>query len=73
MAKVLGTSGRYVSQEAIKLRRRIVTQVFIVVAGLGIMEGIFLSPYVPSGNSPRCPVAFWKSPACRTLFTSSTT
>ena len=47
MAKVLGTSGRYVSQEAIKLQRRIVTQVFIVVAGLGMMEGIFLSAYVP--------------------------
>ena len=47
MAKVLGTSGRFVSQEAIKLRRRIVTQVFLVVAGLGMMEGIFLSAYVP--------------------------
>jgi hypothetical protein len=49
MAKILGESGRYVSDEAIRQRRRILVTVCLVIALLGLIEGIILSSYIPLG------------------------
>lgn len=45
MAQVLGQSGRYVSQQAGELRRRILIRIIAVIALLGVVEGLFLSRY----------------------------
>jgi hypothetical protein len=52
MAKVLGESGRYVSQEAVNQSRRIILIVVIAVCVLGMIEGFVLSSYIPSGALP---------------------
>ena len=52
MAKVLGESGRYVSQEAANQSRRIILLVVIVVSVLGMIEGFVLSSFIPSGALP---------------------
>jgi hypothetical protein len=49
MAKILGESGRYVSDEAVRQRRRILVTVCVVIALLGLIEGIILSSYIPLG------------------------
>jgi hypothetical protein len=49
MAKILGESGRYVSDEAVRQRRRILVTVLVVIAVLGVIEGIILSSYIPLG------------------------
>ena len=47
MAKALGESGRYVSQEALKKSRRIMLIVLLVTAAIAIIEGMLLESYVP--------------------------
>lgn len=49
MAKILGESGRYVSDEAVRQRRRILVTVCGIIAVLGVIEGIILSSYIPLG------------------------
>jgi len=49
MAKTLGESGRYVSDEAVRQRRRLLVTVCVVIAGLGAIVGIILSSYFPLG------------------------
>src|ERR1035441_8416988 len=49
MAKILGESGRYVSDEAVRQRRRILVTVCVIIAVLGVIEGIILSSYIPLG------------------------
>ncbi|TAK96499.1 MAG: NERD domain-containing protein [Verrucomicrobia bacterium] len=49
MAKVLGESGRYVSQEAVNKRSRTVLVAFVGIAILGVIEGLVLSTFVPLG------------------------
>jgi len=49
MAKILGESGRYVSDEAVRQRRRLLVTVCVTIAVLGMIEGIILSSYVPLG------------------------
>ena len=52
MAKVLGESGRYVSQEAVKQRRRIVVRLLVIVGLLGVVEGLVISSLIPVGLWP---------------------
>lgn len=52
MAKVLGQSGRYTSQEAVRQRRLIVIWVCVVVSLLGVIEGLVLSSFIPFGLLP---------------------
>ena len=47
MAKILGESGRYVSDEAVRQRRRILVTVCVIIAALGVIEGIIVSSYIP--------------------------
>lgn len=47
MAKILGESGRYVSDEVVRQRRRIMLTVWITIALLGVAEGVVLSSYIP--------------------------
>ncbi|MBE0542224.1 MAG: NERD domain-containing protein [Verrucomicrobia bacterium] len=47
MAQVLGQSGRYVSQQAGRLRRQIIYRAGAFIAFLGIIQGLLLSPYFP--------------------------
>lgn len=47
MARVLGESGRYVSQEAINQSRRIRLLVVIILAVLGGIEGFVLARFIP--------------------------
>jgi Nuclease-related domain len=49
MAKILGQSGRYVSDEVVRQRRRIMVTVWVTIALLGVAEGIVLSTYIPLG------------------------
>jgi hypothetical protein len=42
MAKILGESGRYVSDEAVRQRRRILVLVCGIIAVLGLIVGIIL-------------------------------
>lgn len=54
MAKVLGKSGRYVSQEAVRKRNRILLITFVVMALLGVavgfVEGFVLSRFITYGR-----------------------
>lgn len=52
MAKVLGESGRYVSQQAVRNRERILIIAFLVIGLLGVIEGLVLSSFVPFGQFP---------------------
>ncbi len=52
MAKVLGESGRYVSQEAVRQRRRIVIFVCGLIAFFGLIAGLVISSFVPLGLWP---------------------
>jgi hypothetical protein len=52
MAKVLGESGRYVSQAVGKHSRRIILVVVLIIAALAVIEGFVLAGYVPSGLFP---------------------
>lgn len=47
MAKILGESGRYVSDEAARQRRRILVTVCVIIGLLGMIEGVVLSSYLP--------------------------
>ena len=47
MAKTFGESGRYVSDQASRQRRRILVTVLVVIAVLGFIAGIILSSYIP--------------------------
>lgn len=47
MAKVLGQSGKYVSEEAARQRRRILAAAFAVIALLGLIAGLILSSFLP--------------------------
>ena len=47
MAKILGESGRYVSDEAVRQRRLIVVTACIIMALLGLVEGIVISAFLP--------------------------
>jgi len=49
MAKILGESGRYVSDEAVRQRRRLLVTVCVTIAVLGAIVGIILSSYFPLG------------------------
>lgn len=49
MAKILGESGRYVSDESVRQRRRLLVTVCVVIAVLGVAEGIVISSYIPLG------------------------
>src|SRR5882757_8666013 len=49
MAKILGESGRYVSDEAVRQRRRILVTVCVTIALLGVIEGVIISSYIPLG------------------------
>ena len=49
MAKILGESGRYVSDEAARQKRQIIITVIIIIALLGVIEGIVLSTFFPLG------------------------
>jgi hypothetical protein len=48
MAKVLGESGRYVSQEAVNQTRRIMLHVVLLVAVLALIEGFLLASFIPA-------------------------
>jgi hypothetical protein len=52
MAKVLGESGRYTSQEAVKSRRRTVILVCVIIALLGVITGLIFSSFIPFGLLP---------------------
>jgi Nuclease-related domain len=54
MAKVLGESGRYTSQEAVKQRSRILILICVVIGLLGTIEGLVLSSFVPFSS-----LAWW--------------
>jgi hypothetical protein len=47
MAKVLGQSGRYVSDEAARQRRIILGVAFTVIALLGLLLGVIMSSFLP--------------------------
>ncbi|MFZ0826696.1 MAG: nuclease-related domain-containing protein [Verrucomicrobiia bacterium] len=47
MAKILGESGRYVSDEAARQKRQIIITVIIIIALLGVIGGIVLSTLLP--------------------------
>jgi hypothetical protein len=49
MAKVLGKSGRYVSDEAVRQRRQLLSMVCAMIAALGIINGVIFSLYIPPG------------------------
>jgi hypothetical protein len=49
MAKILGESGRYVSDEAVRQRRQIIITVIVIIALLGVIEGIVISTFFPLG------------------------
>lgn len=49
MAKILGESGRYVSDEAVRQRREIIITVMVIIALFGVIEGIVLSTLFPLG------------------------
>jgi hypothetical protein len=49
MAKVLGKSGRYVSDEAVRQRRRLLLMVCAMIAVLGVINGVIFSFYIPPG------------------------
>jgi len=52
MAKVLGESGRYVSDEAARQRKQIMLWVFVLVAICGGTEGFLLSLYFHPAGFP---------------------
>jgi hypothetical protein len=52
MAKVLGESGRYVSQEAINQSRKIVLLVLLIVAILAVIEGFIIASFISIGQWP---------------------
>jgi len=47
MAKILGESGRYVSDEAIRQKRQIIIKVCVFIGLLGVIEGMVLSTIFP--------------------------
>lgn len=47
MAKILGESGRYVSDEAVRQKRKILITVIVIIALLGVIEGIVISTLFP--------------------------
>lgn len=47
MAKILGESGRYVSDEAVRQKRKILITVIVIIALLGVIEGIVISTFFP--------------------------
>lgn len=49
MAKILGESGRYASNEAVRQRRKLLLTACLIIAFLGVMEGLVLASYVPLG------------------------
>lgn len=52
MAKVLGESGRYTSQETVNQRRRIIILVCVIIGLLGTIEGLVLSSFIPFSLLP---------------------
>lgn len=52
MAKVLGESGRYVTEAAVKQRLRTLLIVCINIALLGVIEGLTLSSYISLASLP---------------------
>jgi hypothetical protein len=52
MAKVLGESGRYVRQEAVRQRHRIVVFVCGLIALFGLIAGLIISSFIPLGSWP---------------------
>jgi hypothetical protein len=52
MAKVLGESGRYASQEALNQSRRLMLHVVVLVAVLAALEGLLLASFVPTRLIP---------------------
>ena len=52
MAKVLGESGRYVSQEAVNQSRRFRLLVILVLAVLALIEGFVLASFIPARLIP---------------------
>ena len=52
MAKVLGESGRYVSQEAARKRAHMVIVAFLIVGLLCVVEGLVLSSFIPLARFP---------------------
>jgi hypothetical protein len=49
MAKVLGASGRYVSDEALRQRKRFVLFCVLTVEMLSVAEGVIISGFLPTG------------------------
>src|ERR1700722_1239008 len=47
MAKILGESGRYVSDEAVRQRERVLVTLCIMIGLLGLIEGVVISCYIP--------------------------
>jgi hypothetical protein len=47
MAKILGESGRYVSDEAVRQKRQVIVTVIVIIALLGVIEGIVISTLFP--------------------------
>jgi hypothetical protein len=47
MAKILGESGRYVSDEAVRQKRKILITVILIIALLGVIEGVVISTFFP--------------------------
>lgn len=52
MAKVLGESGRYVSEESIKQSRRILLLVLLIIAVLSLLEGFLISSFLNVARWP---------------------
>jgi hypothetical protein len=56
MAKILGQSGRYVMDEVVRQKRRILTIACVMIAFAGTAEGIVIASYlppIPINNLPR--------------------
>lgn len=52
MAKVFGKSGRYVAEEAVNQRLRLVLLACLVIGTLGLILGLTLAPFIPTGWMP---------------------
>jgi len=52
MAKVLGKSGRYATDEAVRQRKKILIALCVVIAILGLLEGALIASYVPFSIIP---------------------
>lgn len=47
MAQILGQSGRYVTNQAASRKRRIVITALVIIAVVGVIEGIVIAGYLP--------------------------